>query len=665
MKKAGLNLKFIVLAILCIFCVTNYVVAGSEKSCPLSFDFSFTSLLEEYVRITGNEQYIEGQKELSIQERELIDQVQERVSQEEPHRVLELISNQKENDAIRESAAELLSKALFDPNNTSIKGRYTNDQIISTLAQFVFDRTNNNYIRGKFIVILCLLYKERNVGSVTVLFLRQLRQMLFDKNESEFVKIDIITGLGLFKNPHAVNTIKEVVMSDKAPESVQISAMETLAQNKIADYDIIAALIRKLLNKSVWELEQHSDFVRAVVRTLYSLTAINTTYKPAVEELINLIFFGTKMNWKVSRSLKMEAIPPVEWSLDSLHEYRPRGRIFTPNSGEDIFIDIDTVVKQERNQTFMTLEYSTTFYLAHTLYFMLFNKKELNILRAKSLDRLYAEDHPLTPYIMAAMVSDKREAEWVKYIIVMILNDMPIMDLMSSPEVLVGSQKLLNNSETDPAQSVNGNSADKKSKVDKETSVDKTVVVKELFLREMQANGSANPVHQQFLEALSRPNLIKNKLLEFIADPKNNDPIMKGLMVYALNEWGMLDYTELVKIASNRKEDFNIRIMVVRKIIDDLPLILEKKDSQSDLYAFLAKELVGIFVNPSESWTLRELSAMALLQIKPSDPELQQRIVMYLSDHRDLTNQELLPYFQWISGLPDHLQIPNNVTGIK
>ena len=668
MKEKHSNLQFIILIFLSIFCVISYAIDSKENKCSLSFDSSFTSLLKEYFRITRDRKYIEDQTNISVREQELIDKAQKRISHEEPSRVLELILDKKEDDTIRESAIELLSEVLVDFNGIAIKQKYANKETVKALRQIFFNKINNDHIRGEAVIILCFLYTKIDRGNVPVLFLRQLKQILFDKNESEIVKRNIIAGLNLIKDPIVIDILREIIVDKRQPESVQISAMEVLAESKTSNPEIISILINKLLEVPLEKLDQQYDMTQATVKVLYALAKRSDHYRLVVEELINIVFFGMRTEWQAPTSLRVEIIPPLDWSLGSLQTYRPLRKVFDTRS-EDTFVNIDTLMKRRRNQMFSTLEYSTTFSLVHTLYFLLFSKMEDSILRMRALHRLYAEDHSIFPYILAGIVSDKRESELMKMISLSIIKDVEVMESLFSLAVVQFGKK-----SPIELESTLDHFSNKENKANKTSDTQATVngesgtlilkEVKEGILRKMQSDNSADPIHQQFLTALSRPDVIKNKLLEFVADPKNKDPIMKGLILCILNEWGMLDYAQLVKIASDKEVDFNIRIMVVRKIIDDFPLILKKKASQQELL-FLAKGLVEIFTDSSESPTLRELSAMALSDIKPSDPELQQRVIVYLSNHRDLTNQELLPHFQWINDLPEVLQFPDNMVKIK
>ena len=668
MKEKHLDLQSIILVFLSIFCVISYAIDSKESKCSLSFDSSFTSLLKEHFRITRDKKYIEDQTNISVREQELIDKAQKRISHEEPSRVLEFILDKKEDDTIRESAIELLSEVLIDFNDIAIKQKYINEETVKVLSQIFFDKTNNDRIRGDAVFILCFLYTKMDIGNVPVLFLRQVKRILFDENESEIVKRDMIANLNLIKDPSVINMLKEILVDKKQPESVQISAMKVLAESKTSNLEIISILINKLLDVPLEELDQQYDMTQATVKALYALAKRSDDYRPVVEELINIIFFGMRTEWQAPTSLRVKIIPPLDWPLGSLQTYRPMKKIFYTRS-EDTFVNTDTLMKQRRNQMFLTLEYSTTFSLVHTLYFLLFSKMEDNILRMRILHRLYVENHSIFPYILAGIVSDKRESELMKVISLSIMQDVEVIEsLFSLAVVQSGKKSPVELEDTLDHFSNKKNKAKKTS--DTQATVNResrTLVLKkakEGILRKMQSDNSADPIHQQFLQAVSQPDVIKNKLLEFVADPKNKDPIMKGLILCALNEWGMLDYAQLVKIASDKGVDFNIRIMVIRKIIDDLSLILKKKASQQELL-FLAKGLVKIFIDPSESSTLRELSAMALSEIKPSDPKLQQRVVTYLSDHRDLTNQELLPYFQWINDLPEALRLPDNMVKIK
>ena len=665
MRKKHLDSQFIILVFLFVFCVISYAIDSKESKCSLSFSSSFTVLLKEHFRITRDKKYIEDQTDISVREQELIDIVQERISHEEPSRVLEFILDKKKDDTIRESAIELLSTVLINFNDLAIKQKYTNKETVTALNQIFFDKTNNDRIRGEAVIILCFLYTEMDIGNVPVLFLRQLKKILFDKNESEIVKRDIIEGLNLIKPPSVINMLKEIIVDKKQPESVQIPAIQVLAESKTSNPEIIDILISKLLNVPVEELNQQHDMTMTTVKTLYALTARNNHYTPIVEELINTIFFGMRIGWQASTSLRIEVIPPLDWSLGSLQTYRPLREMFNTMS-EDAFINIDSLMKRARNQTFLTLEYSTTFSLVHTLYLMLFNKKEPEVLRIKALHRLYVENHFLFPYILAGIISDKKESELIKFISLLIMQNIEVMESLFSSAVQPDEKSPIK------LEGKLDHSSNKENKTNK-TSDTQTAINREneeLVLKEARERGlkkmyhSSDPRHQQFLTGLSQPEVIKNSLSEFIANSENKDPIIKGFMLYALNEWGIMGYKELVKVAFNKEVDFNIRIMVIRKVIDALPLILKKKNSQQELL-FLAKGLIEIFVDPSKNPTLRELSAMALFKIKPSHPELQQSIVMHLSNHRDLTNQELLFYFQWIKNLPEELRLPDNMIKIK
>ena len=79
----------------------------------------------------------------------------------------------------------------------------------------------------------------------------------------------------------------------------------------------------------------------------------------------------------------------------------------------------------------------------------------------------------------------------------------------------------------------------------------------------------------------------------------------------------------------------------------------------------LIENLVKIYTDLFEDMILRELAAEALFRIKPPDPKVQQKIVATLSNEKDLIVEDTLHYFQWISSLPTHLRLPNNLVTIK
>lgn len=674
MRKKHLDSQFIILVFLFVFCVISYAIDSKENKCSSSFNSSLISLLKKYSHITRDEKYTKDQSNIPAHEQELIDKSRERISTEEPHRVLEIILNKKEGDIIRESAIELLSEILIDFNDLAIKQKYTNKETVTALNQIFFDKTNNDRIRGEAVIILCFFYTKMDIGNVPVLFLRQLKKILFDKNESEIVKRDIIEGLNLIKAPSVINMLKEIIVDKKQPESVQIPALQVLAESKTSNPEIIDILISKLLNVPVEELNQQHDMTMTTVKTLYALTARDNHYKPIVEELINIIFFGMRIGWQASTSLKIEVIPPLDWSLGSLQTYRPLREMFNTMS-EDAFINIDSLMKRARNQTFLTLEYSTTFSLVHTLYLMLFNKKEPEVLRIKALHRLYVENHFLFPYILAGIISDQKESELIKFISLLIMQNMEAMESLFSSAVQPDEKSPIE------LGGKSDHSSNKENKTNK-TSDTQTAINgenEELVLKEARERGlkkmyhSSDPRHQQFLTGLSQPEVIKNSLSEFIANSENKDPIIKGLMLYALNEWGMLNNTRLAEIAVNSGVvNYNIRLMAIKKLMDNLTELKHfasangtTKDSPQYVNTSIVENLVKIFTDSFEDPSVRELSAEALFRIQPPDSEIQQRLITALFNEKNVIIQDVIHHFQWIKNLPTNLRPPDNMVKIK
>ena len=596
-----------------------------------------------------------------------------RISQEDPQAVLAVISNKKEDLYIREVALDLLAVVLL--GNNQVKSKYINEKVLKTLTPIALHRENSDRMRGSAISILCLIYGEMNVSHVPSFFLHQLRKILFDKNEVDFLKRQIIYGLRLFEDPIVTRIMEDIVIDSKESKSLQIDAMNILAKSKTVDPEIIVVLIKRLLKIQTLRPARLSNMMRTIVDTLYALTILHKDYKPVVEELINKVFFGMGRSESASTILRVNAIPPLDWPLDSSHVYRSSRNFFFVMS-KDPFMDTNTLIKRIRNQTFLTLEYYNNLSMAHTLYFLLFNKKEDNMLRMKILHRLYAENHPFLPYILAGIISDTKEIDVIKFATMTMIEDATLDEVFFSPRYFrrfLDRQAMIELSKFETTHDQGNVSANTQTKTNGEIREPDFQKAYKILLAKLRAAQSTDPVQQQFLQAVSQPELIKQKLSEFIADSENKDSIMKGLMLYALNEWGMLSNTELVQIAvSTGKMDYNMRLIAMKKVVDNL--VSSKKstkangtkiDSPQYVNASIIENLVKIFTDLFEDPALRELAAEALFQLQPPELEIQQRLIVALSNKQDVVIPDVIHHFQWIKNLPINLQPLDNIVKIK
>ena len=595
---------------------------------------------------------------------EMMYNMRDRISHEDPQAVLAVISDTKAASNTREVTLDLLADVLFakDP----VKHKYTNEEVIKTLIPIAFDRKNNNRMRGPAISILCLIYSEINIPHIYSFFLHKLRKMLFDKNESDYIKRQIVYGLKLFQDSIVTRVMEDIIIDGKESETLQIDAMYILAESKTVDPTIINVLMARLLKIQNPDPERLLNMIRAIVDTLYALTHLHEDYKPAVEELINRFFFGMHGASPAATILRVNIIPPVEWSLDSSHVYDSQTNFFFVRS-KDPFIDTVTFLKRIRNRTFLTLEYSHNLSMAHILYFLLLNKKEDNTLRMRVLSRLYTEKHPLLPYILAGMIVDTKEIDMIKFASITMIEDAALDGVFLSPryfQKFLNIQAMIELSEFETANNQGKVSANTQSKKNGEIGELDFQKAHERLLIQLRSSKSNDPVQQEFLRAVSQPELIKQKLSDFISDSENKDSIMKGLMVYALNEWGMLSNTELAEIAMNKGVmDYHIRLMAIKKLVDNLTEL--KQSSSQSVNASIVENLVKIFTDPFEDPSIRELSAEALFQIQPPALEIQQRLITTLSNETDVIVQDVIHHFQWIKNLPAGLRPSDNVRKIK
>ena len=664
-KRHLINTRFIVCIILCIISVIGYTVESQKvNKCSSAFQ-PLASAVEQYSKIMRDTKY-----EIPtgyIDPVELMHNMRDRMSREEPQVVLAVISDTKEASNTREVTLDLLAEVLFAEKQ--VRQQYTNKEVIKILTPIAFDRESSHRMRGPAISILCLLYSEINVPHVHSFFLHKLRNILFDKNESDHIKRQIIYGLKIFQDPMITRIMEDIVINERESDTLQIDAMYILAESKTVDPEIINVLINRLLEMQSSKLKRLSsrmNMIRAIVDTLYAISSIHTSYKPAVEELINRFFFGMYRASPAPTILRANAIPPLNWSLDSSYVYStPRSFFSIITQGP--FMDTATFFKRIRNRTFLNLEYSHNFSMVHILYFLFLNKKEDPTLRIRVLQRLYLEGHPLLPYLLAGMVVDTREMDWVKFATLIMIEAPGLEGMLPSSKYFQNFLDMQTMAELRESQAPDGQSnisVGVQNRINGRTEESDFQEVLKILLKRLRSEKSNDPMRQEFLRAVSQPELVEQKLSDFISDSKNEDSIMKGVMVYALSEWSMWDNIRLAGTAVSRGlVDYNVRLMAIKKLVDNLVEL--KKSSSQDVDTSIVDHLVKIFTDPLEDPSMRELAAEALFQIQPSNQPIQQRIITALSNEKDVVVQDVIHYFQWIKNLPVTLQLSDNVRKIK